>query len=136
MAYDETYETLHRDLLPVFLGSNRTSHRLAAVLFRRYGTVSVIADHRRTLRDLFNPATTFFALPSLEEPRLVAELLLELVGKDRDAFPLLIPCTEEYKTMVAKEAESLESRFILSEDTALLEHSPIADFPREGGVLR
>ena len=59
-----------------------------------------------------------------------------VVGKDRDAFPLLIPCTEEYKTMVAKEAESLESRFILSEDTALLEHSPIADFPREGGVLR
>lgn len=136
MTYDEAYDTIHRDLLPVFLGSNRTSHKLATVLFRRYGTVSVIADRRRTLLDLINPTTQFLPLPPSGDERLTAELLLELAAKDRDSFPLLVSCTEAYKSLTEKEADLLESHFILTESENLLDRSPLADFPSEGGPAR
>lgn len=135
MICNELYDTLRRDLFVVLLGSNRTSHRLAASLFRRFGTVSVIADRHRGLRDLLNPATVFLSLPASCDPRLCAELLLDTVGSDRDLFPLLVPCTEEYQAMAQKTETLLESRYILCRADSLLTAAPLSELMSQGGLV-
>ena len=129
MNHEDVYETIGRDLFPVFLGSTHSAHRLAMSLFQRWGTVSLIADRKRSLWDLLDPAARFLPLPPSGEPRLTAELLCDLTSSRQDALPLLIPCKEEYTLLIQREAPLLESRFIVVEESALLCHSPIADFP-------
>ena len=125
---EDVYGQLERDLLPVFLGSTRTAHRLSALLFRRFGTVSLIADRHRTLSDYLDPSSRFLPLPLSGDPRLTAELLSDLTTRQPDALPLLVPCKAEYKTLAEQAAELLECRFIVVDEASLLRRAPIADF--------
>jgi len=114
MAKQSVYKAARQSLLPILIDNTREAHRISAALFRRYGVVSMIFGKPR-LRDLFDPSSQTLRLPDTTCERLRIEELTDLAQQSISYLPVLIPCSDGARDLLARHASTLESHFILAD---------------------
>ena len=124
---DDAKDVLKITLLPVFLGNNNTSRRLASKLFYKTGRSALICDKRRCALDLFAMSYSFYPLYKSDDDTLLLEQLIMLSQRHSELTLLLIPTTEEYSAAVERLAPQLEARFIITDAKEIFLCPPIAD---------
>ena len=124
---DDAKDVLKITLLPVFLGNNNTSRRLASKLFYKTGRSALICDKRRCALDLFAMSYSFYPLYKSDDDTLLSEQLIMLSQRHSELTLLLIPTTKEYSAAVDRLAAQLEARFIIKDTENLLISQPVAD---------
>lgn len=128
MSDDRFQSELEASLLPVLCGNTKEAHRLSAQILRRLGSVSLICGRPR-LSDLFDPSCQNRYWPKHASPRLMAEVLLDVVDAYPDRIPVLIPCSDEARALVTTYGTMLQTRYLLRDADSLFASLPVADRP-------
>ena len=125
MSAKDIREDASRYFLPIFLGSNSDSHKLAAKVFRKYGITSFVLDQKHSAWDFFDPCCKFVRLSASTSPLLICEQLIDIAKQNPYTLPMIIPCSDEYRALVDKHKELLEPIFILLDEDTLFSSSPL-----------
>ena len=123
----EEKECMRDFILPIFLGRTARSRALSSMLFKKLGVVSLMCDKKQSFFDGFSLCTRFCPIATGAHSRLVFEQLLALSEKYSNHVGVLVPCTEEFSSVIDEYRGELEARFIISMPTTLLESGPVAD---------
>lgn len=115
--------------IPFILGDNAKAHKLSLKIFRKYGIVSLILDSKRGAANLWDFSSRFTRLtPSISDALTVTQLL-DLARQTKYTLPLLIPCSDEYETLVKENSAELESEFVIMSADFSFSSSPFNKIP-------
>ena len=115
--------------VPFLLGDTITAHKLSFKIFKKYGIVSLILDTKKNVVDLWDFSSRFKTISQNNNQEITVMQLKDLAAQTQYTLPLLIPCSDEYKKLVNKNASELESEFIILNADIPLEDSPLAIIP-------
>ncbi len=104
---------IRTSVVPVLLGLDGASYRIAFELFWRYGIISNIFAQKRTLASYFTPFISFYTLPLSQNGEFIIMSLEKFCTEVGEITFLLIPCNDFYEKFVEKNRTRLESRFII-----------------------
>ncbi|MBQ9782931.1 MAG: hypothetical protein IJW44_00235 [Clostridia bacterium] len=122
----EVRELLRQCVVPVILDHGLAAHLLALRLFLKYRITSLVCGRKKSLSDLLNPICGFFRLYRQADGRLAAEQLADLADGYGDCLFVLIPLSEEDRTILRRHGASLESRYLICNPKRLFEQPPFA----------
>lgn len=115
--------------LPFLLGSNSNSRRLARKIYRKYKITCYILDTEKTFFDVASRSRKFVKLTKTKSQSVMLEEILYLAAQCPYTLPILIPCSEEYESLVNENREALEAKFVLSSQSDALIKSPLSVIP-------
>ena len=118
----ELKETIRASVVPVILGNNFLSCRLAWRLYLTLGTVSLHLGSHRRLSDLLGLPCVF--RKTSNDDRLLREQLLDLAEEFDGYLLLLIPTDELSSERIDADRETISSRYVISSPDEVLSHIP------------
>lgn len=126
MKKSAVFEEARSYFLPVFLGSNKLSHKISRRIYRKYKISSLVLDTKRSWRDLLDLSSRFIPLCS-RRPQLVCHQLCCLAESQTYVLPLLIPASDEYGSLADELSLILEADFVICDPNTLFTSSPLAN---------
>ena len=126
MFYD-TKEMLRKSVIPVLLGDCAAAHALSFRIYFRCGVVSYVCDENRRISDYLNPFSRFFSLICQSDDDVICDALDYLSSK-KDYLPVIIPCSDRFRTFVNSHRDFLESRFIIATPETIFKQTPMSIF--------
>lgn len=124
MSAKDIREDASRYFLPLFLGSNYESHKMAVKIFRKYKVSSFVVDKKRSTWDFLDPFCKFVGLCPMST-LLICEQLIDIAKQNPYTLPIMIPCSDEYRELVDEHRELLEPIFVLLDKDTLFSNSPL-----------
>ena len=109
----EEKECIKSAVLPVILGGGAKSHKISSRLFDSFQMVSLICDKKASIRDAFSAYSRFERLSGSKLSGILLDELLAIAKRYSDYLLLLIPSTDEYKSLSEEIREELETSFII-----------------------
>ena len=122
---DYSKEMLRKTLIPVLLGGNRRSFAISSRLWFFHGLRSYICDSKRRFFAVMDPLVTAFELFSDTDDDMIFEALC-YISDNTDYLPILVPCSQKFELFVKRNAERLETRFIISSAEELFSTAPLS----------
>ncbi len=104
---------IRTSVIPILLGLDKSTYKIAFTLFRRYGLISNIFAKERDLASYFCIFTSFHKLPESHRAAFTEMALEKFSSEAGEMTFLLIPCTDEYIDFVESDRQKLESIFII-----------------------
>lgn len=118
-------------VIPVFLGNTKYARMLARRFFWRFGVISYIFDRADAKGVKFMVSAVSRPLPITENDEFDL-LSLERFATDMGELTyLLIPCTKSFSSLVFRNRDKLEGRFIIRSRGEMLSAFHIKCAPRK-----
>ncbi|MBE6534295.1 MAG: hypothetical protein E7678_04925 [Ruminococcaceae bacterium] len=116
--------------VPFLLGNNSLSHKLSRKIYRKYKIVCFILDKKQTFADIFDFSSRFINIGKSENGELISSQLIYLANQNEYTLPLLIPCSQDYRSITENNREMLESVFVITNADDVLKTSPLNIIPQ------
>ena len=116
-------------VIPMLIGNNKSSRRLARRLFWRFSVRSHIFDHRSSRILDFMLAAAFSPLPNTEDDEFILLTLDRFASEHSDMTYLLVPCSDEARALVERGRPTLEGGFIIRSPEEMMAASLLDDAP-------
>lgn len=100
-------------VFPVLLGDGKVSRRAARRLFMSFNLTSTVFDKKRSALSYLSCISRFSPLPPNSSDEFVLMSLDKIFEEHEEKTLLLIPCTEDYSDLVARNKSRLEKKFII-----------------------
>lgn len=123
----EEKECIKSTVLPVILGNGAEAHKISAHLFASCEITALICGKKSSVRDFFSTYSRFERLSESDSPEILRDELIGIAKRYSEYLLLLVPSNDEYKDLLEKLSEELETRFIIRSPNDLFKTSPIAD---------
>lgn len=110
-------EILSGEIIPVLLGFSTRTMETARRMYRKYGVVSHVFCERAPLALRLAVSMRFHRIGSVPNARLMVGALVDFSQQmgHADVIPYLIPCTEEYASIVWDFRDELERHYVLAD---------------------
>ncbi len=110
-------DVLSGEIVPVLLGVSLEVSETAHRMYRQYGVVSHVFCDKVPLAMRLSLCMKFHVIQRTVDERLLIRALHDFADQlsNRDVILYLIPCTEEYASLVWNQHEALESRFVIAD---------------------
>ena len=122
--------SLHDDassyFVPFLLGNTVQAQALSAKIFFKYGIRSVIVSDKRSLLEIANLSNSFAYISQTDSEELICEQLIAISGQLPYTLPLLVLCSQKYKSTVQNNTELLERFFVICDADELFSSSPLS----------
>ena len=106
-------DVLPCSVIPMLMGNNRCSRRLARRLFWRLNLRSVIFDTFSSGGLDLMVSAAFSPLPITSNDEFILLGLEKFAAENDDMTCLLVPCSDEFGELVARNRHRLDERFII-----------------------
>ena len=106
-------EAVSCSVIPMLIGDNKISHRLARRLFWRYSVRSHVFDRQCSCALRLMLSASFSPLPVTDDDEFIL-MTLERFARERDGFTyLLVPCSKSSKAFIDRNRAALGTGFII-----------------------
>lgn len=101
------------NLIPVLIGADLNCYNLARAFHEEYGVVSHAFGKYSIGATNYTKIVNFHSVENLDDPKILVSVLSEFASAHSDAAMILLGCTDDYATMIVKNKNLLEDKYII-----------------------